>query len=360
MKREARRIRKQSGIALIALLVLLMMAGAYAFYHSTNANFGRTQLDQKLLLRLAQAKEALIAYAVTDSKRPGRLLCPDLIGNGVSPLLSRDDCDAYIGWLPWKTLDLVDGSDDHGTQFRYVLSPLFGGDRKLPPLNSETTTSLRLDLPSGSDSNDIAGLIIATRGTLDTRNADGDDYFYSGQLNDPDDSDLIIAVTRQELMAAVEKRVTNEVKACLEGHAASPDNTTHTYPWPAPLSNSIFKGVTGSLFGMIPATQPGISPDEVLKKSTTDLQAAKISLESASTATEQLAAVQQINDIAAYAQVLYDSIYIAAADLEAKAKVASDQFTTLDAAIVATTASTLAVVPGAVTSCLVPQCAGLD
>ena len=93
-------------------------------------------------------------------------------------------------------------------------------------------------------------------------------------------------------------------------HAASPDNTSHTYPWPAPLSNNTFKGVTGSLFGMIPATQPGGNPDEALKKSTGDLKAAEIALNSVSTATDQLAAVQQISNLAAYARALYDRLYI--------------------------------------------------
>ena len=93
--------------------------------------------------------------------------------------------------------------------FRYVVSPMFGGDRARPPLNSDTVTSLRLDVPAGADSNDVVALIIATRGQMDTRNADGDDYFYSYsyQPNNPDDNDVIMPVTRQELMAAVEKRV---------------------------------------------------------------------------------------------------------------------------------------------------------
>ncbi len=389
MNRRQPRLGKQSGIALVALLVLLIMAGAYAFYRNANVGAGRIQQDQKLLMRLAQAKEALIAYAVTDNKRPGRLLCPDLLGDGISPLLSRDDCDAYSGWLPWKTLDIKDATDDHGTKLRYVVLRWFGGDRAKPPLNSDTlnlnqltdaiidpaslesTTlgTLYLDIPVGSGTNasdpnnlknDIVALIIAPRGELDSRNADGDNYFYSYsyQPNNPDDNDVIIAVTRQELMAAVEKRIANEVKACLEGHATSADNTTHTYPWPAPLSNSIFKGVTKSLFGMIPATQPGSNPDEVLKKSTSDLKAAEITLISASTATDQLTAVQKIGELAAYARALYDRLYIAAADLEAKAKAAGDQFAALDDAIVATTTGTLASVPGAVGAAL-PSLAAL-
>jgi len=331
MKRHRPGTWKQSGIALIALLVLLVLAGGYAFYRSTNVGTSRIQESGKLLLQLAQAKEALIAYAVIDTKRPGRLLCPDLIGNGISPLLARDDCDAYGGWLPWKTLDLTNASDGYGGNFRYYLSPLFGGDRTSPPLNSDTATSLRLDLSAGSPSNDIAAIIIATRGALDTRNADADDYFYNGSSDLPDDNDLIIAVTRQELMAAVEQRIANELRKCLEQHASSPSNPAQTYPWPAPLANTIFKGTAKSLFGMIPATQPGSNPDQSLKKSSSDLKTLKNTLESASTAAAQVTAIQQVSDATAYARLLYDRLYVVAADLEAKATTAKNNFGALDA-----------------------------
>lgn len=339
MKRHRPGTRKQSGIALIALLVLIVLAGGYAFYRSTNVGTGRIQESGKLLLQLSQAKEALIAYAVIDTKRPGRLLCPDLIGNGISPLLARDDCDAYGGWLPWKTLDLTNASDGYGGNFRYYLSPLFGGDRLTPPLNSDTATSLRLDVSAGSPSNDIAAIIMATRGALDTRNADTDVYFYNGSSELPDDNDLIIAITRQELMAAVEQRIANEIRKCLEQHASSPANPAQTYPWPAPLANTIFKGTAKSLFGMIPATQPGSNPDETLKKSSSDLKTLKNTLESASTAAEQVAAVQQISDATAYARLLYDRLYVVAADLETKAKTTKSSFGTLNDTIAAATAN---------------------
>jgi len=323
MTRQQPRLGKQSGIALIALLVLLIMAGAYAFYRSANISFGSTQQDAKLTLALARAKEALIAYAVIDDKRPGRMLCPDMIGDGVSPTLSRDDCDGWVsggpdvysGWLPWKTLDLVEPSDDHGTKFWYATSRFFGGDRSTPALNSDTLTSLHVDVPSGSPSNDVVAVIIATRGPLDTRNADGDEYYFSGTSKTSEDNDVIAVITRQELMAAVEKRVANEVKACLEQHVTSAENTSRTYPWPAPLSNSIFKGTAQSLFGMIPATQPGGNPDVDLKKSIDNLTAAQNTLTTA-WANADFATAQQalatINEIAAYARAQIDRLFIVA------------------------------------------------
>lgn len=48
-------------------------------------------------------------------------------------------------------------------------------------------------------------------------------------------------------MAAVEKRVANELKSCLSQHALSSANTDHRYPWPAPLNAISFQGKSGSL-----------------------------------------------------------------------------------------------------------------
>lgn len=336
MKQQLSAAPRQSGIALITLLVLLILAGSYAFYRSSNIGAGRLQKNSELLMQLARAKEALIAYAAIDSSRPGRLLCPDIIGNGISPLLARDDCDAYGGGLPWKTLDLTEGSDSYGSTFRYYLSPAFGGNRSGETLNSDTATSLRLNVAAGAKSNDIAAVIIATLGPLDTRNADGDEYFYTGSSDASDDNDVIVAITRQELMAAVEQRIANETRSCLEQHAASDDNLQHTYPWPAPLSNSIFKGVSGSLFGMLPNTQAG-NPDFTLKESINKLTATKNSLNFRSTAADTLATLQQLQVQAAYARALYDQLFIAALALDGKARKAREVFELLDSDIVATT-----------------------
>lgn len=360
MNCRATRPHKQSGVALLALLILVMLAGSYAFYRSSNLGTGDAQEKNKQFLQLIKVKESLIAYAVVDSKRPGRLPCPDLLGDGISPILSRDDCDSYSGYLPWKTLDLPEGTDFTGAHLRYKISPLFGGDRLKPELNSETETSLRLDIPEPSASNDIAALIIAPRGSFDTRNNNATDYFYNGRSENPDDNDLVVAVTRRELMAAVEQRIANQTRTCLQEHATTvekfcrklwatepdaicpdlnnPDiqNPLQTYPWPAPLSNNIYKGVAGSLFGMIPETQPG-NPEDVLKQSIAKIGELKKSLESASTAESKVLILKKLQEEAAYIRGFFDRLYIAAEDLYRKAVAAEKAFISLDEKIVTAT-----------------------
>ncbi|MBS1143658.1 MAG: hypothetical protein H6R14_1064 [Proteobacteria bacterium] len=327
---------RQRGVALLALLVMVLLAGGYAFYRSANLGNGQNQERDIIMHRLTQAKEAVIAYAVNDATRPGRLLCPDIIGDGNSPLFVQDDCASYGGLLPWATLNLAEKADLQGTQFRYNLSPAFGGKNINKVLNSDTPTSLRLDVPAGSSSNDVAAVIIATRGQPDTVNADGDDYFYNGKTTAQDDNDIVIAITRQELMAAVEQRIANELRTCLDQHSSAAGNVERTYPWPAPLSNNTFKGVPKSLFGMVPDTQPGNS-EMALKETLTKLTQTRNTLSSAATVDDQIAAAIQLQDQTAYARALFDRLYLAAVDLSDKANKAKLEFTTLDTSLAAVT-----------------------
>lgn len=332
---------RQSGIALLMLLAILVVAGSYAFYRSTNIGFNSNKQDTKLTIALARAKEALIAYAVIDDKRPGRMLCPDVIGDGVSPILSRDDCDGwatgkpdiYTGWLPWKTLDLAEPSDDQGTKFQYATSRFFAGDRNAPTLNSNTDTSLRLDLPVGSPSNDIVAVIIATRGALDAANSDGDEFYFTGTSKSPEDNDVITVVTRQELMAAVEKRVATELKVCIEQHAAASANTLHSYPWPAPFSSTNFRGKSGSYFGQLPATQPSAGPQAALQQSIAQIQASSNALNSATQASDQLSAIQQLGEALTQARNLYDAVYVAVTTLWQRASITAGNSATLNSEI---------------------------
>ncbi len=343
-------------MALLVVLLALILGGSYAFYRSNNLDFDSRQADIKLTLQLTKAKEALIAYAVIDNKRPGRMPCPDITGNGVSPLLKGDECDGwktgdpdiYSGWLPWKTLDLLEAGDEQGTPFRYASSRSFGGERIDTPLNSETATSLHVDLPPGTASNDIVAIIIATRSALDTRNSDGDDYFFNGTTTAPEDNDLIAAITRQELMAAVEKRVAGELRHCLEQHAALAAD--YTYPSPAPLTSPLFQGQAGSRFGMVPATQPGDNPDDLLKQARREFESAQSLADSplnSANATQKLATLRRLQEAAAYARALYDRLYIVASDLHVKAERLVTAYATLDATLGAVTANSAAFASGA-------------
>lgn len=322
-----------------------MLVGSFAYYHSANLQYNTTQQDTQLLGRLAKAKEALIAYAIADLGRPGRMLCPDMLGDGISPILSRDDCDGwlpgapdfYIGWLPWKTLDLPDANDNQGNKFWYATSRFFAGDRTIPPINSDTLSSL-----FANGGGDIVAVIIAPGSPLTGQvrpsmnisdylegdNANADTNFINAPASNSF-NDQLISITRQELMAAVEKRVANEVKRCIEQHVLSSANSNHSYPWPAPFSSTELKGKAGSYFGQLPATQPGPGPEALLKQGISDIQASKNVLSSATLASDQLAAVQQLGEGLTRARALYDAIYVSSTKLWQSASVSKTLSTAL-------------------------------
>ena len=343
---------EQRGVALWMLLILVAMAGGYAFYRSANSQFSKTGQEAKIATALVRAKEALLARAVTDDNRPGSLPCPDLVtnsqglnnipGDGKADMFAMTQCPSYVGWLPWVTLDLPELTDDAGTRLWYVLSPALKDDDSAHPINSDTTMALEVD-----GNSDIAALIIAPRAPLgsqtrpsnnpadylDGENGNGNDHKYATGPRSDNFNDVVLVITRQELMAAVEKRVANEVNSCLNQHAASSANTDHRYPWPAPLSASGFQGKENSFFGRVPTTQPGSGPEAALKSTIAKLTLTASQLGNASDASQQLVALNALGETIAQARNLFDAIFFAANKLKQVADEADNLLLGIDSAV---------------------------
>lgn len=345
MKTRSAPRRQQSGAALLMLLAALILAGGYAFYRSANLGPNRTQQITHLATSLARAKEALIARAVIDANRPGSLPCPDLITNDATNKpgdgntdkfigAATGECPSYVGWLPWVTLDLPELTDDSGTRLWYSLTRNLRDDDSAYPINSDTLTDLRID-----GGGEIAAIIIAPGSALSGQsrpsntpadylegdNANADVNYISGPAG-PAFNDIVTVITRQELMAAVEKRVANELKSCIEQYALAGNK----YPWPAPFSSSNFRGKSGSYFGQLPSTQPGAGTDAALKQNIQQTQDASNALSSATLASDQLAAVQTLAEALTQARNIYDTIYSASTKLWQVASVTAGNSTALN------------------------------
>ena len=351
MKPRVTQSRQQSGIALVMILAALILAGGYAFYRSANIGQSHTLQSTKLAATLARAKEALIARAVTDANRPGSLPCPDLIpnnagfsnfpGDGQADMFTLTQCPSYVGWLPWVTIDLPESTDDTGTRLWYALSPSLRDDDSAYPINSDTVAALKID-----GGGEIAAMIIAPGSALagqarpsnnpadylEGDNSNGDNNYVSGPAS-ATFNDVVAIITRQELMAAVEKRVASEVKVCLEQHALAAANTLHSYPWPAPFSSLNFRGKSGSYFGQLPTTQPNAGLNASLLENITQVQTARNALASATLATDQLSAVQQLTETVTQARNLYDVMYVVATKLWQSASITANATAVLDTEI---------------------------
>ncbi|MGB8337304.1 MAG: hypothetical protein WCD07_10040 [Burkholderiales bacterium] len=254
--------KKQRGVILLILLIILGTGAMYALLRTLNQNNLQTERDKKTTEALALAKQALIGYAVsmnlqpTAAARPGDLPCPDLNDDGNSDSscgsAAGSSQSSRLGRLPWKTLDLPDLRDGYGERLWYAVSNNFKTNTRREPLNRNTYGTITVRDPAGNvihngtNTTGAIAVIIApgapiTRlGVLQVRsgagvnspinyldiaqNEDNADFsdgalngFIQGVLSNADSlviNDKISVVTYQDLMPLINKRVVGELSKC--------------------------------------------------------------------------------------------------------------------------------------------------
>ncbi|MCB4360760.1 hypothetical protein [Quatrionicoccus australiensis] len=342
----------QKGIALWLLLVIVFMLGSYVFFAERHNFFSQNKQQQTLAETLLRARDALIARAVTDDNRPGSLPCPDLVtdstgwnnypDDGKADMFTMTRCPSYIGRLPWLTLDQPELRDDSNNHLWYALSPSLRDDDSAQPINSESSMAVQVD-----SQKEIAAIIFAAQTPLpgqlrpsnkpadylDGENGNGDDHTYVSGPPGARFNDRLQVISRQDLMAAVEKRVANEVRNCLDRHADAPGNTAHRYPWPAPLSSTSGQGKAGSFFGRLPVSQPGPGLEAMLHDSIARLEKTGATIAQTSNANEQLAALQMLGNKLVLARNLFDSLFLDSSKLKQRADTLLAQLMRIDTAV---------------------------
>ncbi|MDE2311014.1 MAG: hypothetical protein KGL01_09335, partial [Betaproteobacteria bacterium] len=171
--------RKQHGAALIVMLVIMIIGSIAFLVSSLSSSALQIARDKTTAAALAQAKDALIGYAISvqisfsnssNQPRPGELPCPDTTNDGSSDT----PCLNVIGRLPWKTLGLPDLRDGSGERLWYAVSTNFKN-------YSRTSCNLTATPPTGCLNSD-------TKGTISVFASDGT------QLNDGGGSTGVVAV----------------------------------------------------------------------------------------------------------------------------------------------------------------------
>jgi len=147
---------RQRGIALLALMALFSVVVLFAFISGLNRSAASLAQTRALATTnaLAQAKEALIAYAVTYKDThdnpgsnsytvPGYLPCPD-IGSSASEGETASICPgslvSFMGRLPWKTLGLDALKDGSGECLWYAVSGTYKYNPNGVTTNNTTST----------------------------------------------------------------------------------------------------------------------------------------------------------------------------------------------------------------------------
>lgn len=251
---------KQHGAALLVMLVILVIGASAVLITSLSTTALKNARQKTTSDALAQAKDALIGRAISDSNMPGSLPCPDTNDDGSAELLSGNDCPSYIGRLPWKTLGLPDLRDGSGEHLWYALSPAFRDDNSAQPLNSNTKGTLLVYNADGVSQQTQTGysavavifspgspLITQTRSTVAQQN-DAANYLdiansrnnasASGPFIAGDQSatfnDQLLYITTKDLVPLLEQRVAGVVKKALSDYYAA----NNYYPWADSVSAS--------------------------------------------------------------------------------------------------------------------------
>lgn len=181
---------RERGAALLILLALIIPVLIYAVVAGLNRSAGELAQarEQKTYAALAQAKEALIAYAVTYKEThddpgnnkyyvPGYLPCPDL-GSSTYEGQTALNCPqsgptslvSVMGRLPWRTLGLEALKDGSGECLWYAVSGTYKNDPNGNAVSGSTITSNMMNWDTNGQFavKDADGVSFLTGSTADT------------------------------------------------------------------------------------------------------------------------------------------------------------------------------------------------
>ncbi len=257
--------RSQRGAVFIVMLVVMVLGAATILVSSLSKATLQIDRDKKTAEALAQAKEALISYAISSENaggstaRPGNFPCPDSNAPGTSGYGNEEaNCSAgAIGRLPWKTLGIPELLDGNGEPLWYALSTNF--QKLANRINSDTSGTLQvydrdgttLLTPQGSEAVAIVfapGVALGNqqRNTASDRTAPSNyldaangrnNATIGGPFITADKSasfnDRLMIIRTRDFIPTIEKRVAKELQTILENYRA--DNGT--YPYPASFSS---------------------------------------------------------------------------------------------------------------------------
>jgi len=268
--RSARRIRRtlrstrgtQRGFGLALFLVILVLGTVAVLLSSPNTAALRVARDRVSESALAQAKAGLIGRAARDDNRPGSLPCPDTDGDGSAETFAGNDCPAYVGFLPWRTLGLPDLRDGSGERLWYVLSPNFRDHQDAQPINSDVAGNLETRSPAGTVvAGGLVALVIAPGRAVGAQARPSADPLQYLEFQSPippvlsggvypyqilaNSNDAILPISQRDLFTVVDQAVFSRLPKITAKMNAFAAKWTR-YPFPAPFADPAVSTFAGS------------------------------------------------------------------------------------------------------------------
>lgn len=144
--------RKQKGIVLLGIVIFFVLAVIAYFLSGMSVGQIKQYQIESTAKSLHQAKQALIAYAVTYGDIDGNadllpdfpgeygfLPCPDYNGGLAEGLEDNGNCGLpglpKLGYFPWRTLDVPVLKDTGGACLLYAVTGEYKNDESGPPSN---------------------------------------------------------------------------------------------------------------------------------------------------------------------------------------------------------------------------------
>lgn len=246
-------VASQSGAALLIILAIVLVGFTLALTSVLSINAIRLKGAQKNIEVMAQAKEALLGYALRQQP-VGGLPCPDTNEDGFSNTTGAN-CTAYLGRLPFKTLSLPELRDSEGNRLWYAV------ERNLVTVSTATKnpsllTTLTLNAQStaaiiiaanGVVEDQVRGNTITAAAYLEGENASANTAVFEQAVSETNNDQLLgIGLTefwnlmQRSYLAQVANVLTAYIGACGE------------YPWAASFGGPPYNSVDLQQSGALP------------------------------------------------------------------------------------------------------------
>ena len=161
------------------MLTILVIGAATLLVSSLSRSGAKIERDRKTLAALAQAKNALISYAITygdthSGEVHGFLPCPDNAGGnpeGSAELSCGKENVSRIGRLPWKALGLTTLRDGNGECLWYAVSGTYKNNPKADLMNWDNNGLLEiLDANGVTVAQNVVAVVFAPGAVLRNQN----------------------------------------------------------------------------------------------------------------------------------------------------------------------------------------------
>ena len=300
---------RERGVALVALLAVIMMGGIFMFLTRLNADANTLTVTNKNRNAevLNRAKQALIGYiaaqAAKDGEdRPGAFPCPEAAGYFDDPTNDGQVASSCtlpkVGRFPWRTLGTDKLVDAAGEPLWYAVASGWASTGTVINSNCASTTAItgmactgpagRLTIDGATS--DVVAIIIApgpaisvststnctawsqvraTTGTPDWRN-----YLECENATNPANStfattgpsgsfnDQLVTITTSEILPAIEAAIAHRFER--EIAADLKTNYSGWLPFAAAFANptaSSLQGTAGLLQGLLPLAYTETAPE---------------------------------------------------------------------------------------------------